>query len=585
MAPRLAAVNDQLSALAEVKSAPGQWKTALRSTAMTAGTVLVVWAVLGKELALLSITGSFIGNTAANRPWRARMHILAWMDLAYLVGCGIVLLIGENPVLLTGALTLIAMSSVLVYNALMADPPGPMFLIIGPAIASYLPTIGVSSWQVMAVCALSCLVSTVSTLLLHPRTKESPEAVAVDKAREAVDELTEASAGDADALELAHLRDSAYAEVLSASMTLTEASGRRPREHWRTLLLELRRQHFRVIGEVAGRWLPGAVVEVEPAAQRSYLGAPPLNYLLRWGFSPRSLPWLAARRIGIATALVCAVSYGLHLHHPFWAVMTTALIMSLGRDRLSLTHRGVHRMIGTLTGIVAFVGIHEIGMPLDWLIPICLAFVFMVQWTAVRNYALGAFFVTPMALLVTTTSAPGHEIGDVISERIIDTLIGVGVSIVVTWVADRRAPIALVRRQYRRVLRVTADLLELLVAGEHNTEAGLRVRRDLAYEQLQAARILKIAQEDLPVTLGSWSQVEVAVNQLVYTSLVACWIRRPAEQLDLADMAAALRKFIRELPPVSTRLVDADELVSGIDKVLWSGSSAITLPKVESADD
>jgi hypothetical protein len=111
------------------------------------------------------------------------------------------------------------------------------------------------------------------------------------------------------------------------------------------------------------------------------------------------------------------------------------------------------------------------------------------------------------------------------------------------------------------------------------------VRRDLAYEQLQAARILKIAQDDLPVTLGSWSQVEVAVNQLVYTSLVACWIRRPAEQLDLADMAAALRKFIRELPPVSTRLVDADELVSGIDKVLWSGSSAITLPKVESADD
>ena len=44
-------------------------------------------------------------------------------------------------------------------------------------------------------------------------------------------------------------------------------------------------------------------------------------------------------------------------------------------------------------------------------------------------------------------------------------------------------------------------------------------------------------------------------------------IRRPAEQLDLADMAAALRKFIRELPPVSTRLVDAEaELLAALSR-------------------
>lgn len=587
MAVRLTTLGNQLSALAEVKSSPGQWVTALRATAMTTVTVLAVWAVLGKELALLSITGSFIGNTAINRPWRARLHILFWMDLAYLVGCGVTVLIGENPVLLTLSLTVIAMTSVLVYNALMADPPGPMFLIIGPAIASYLPSIGVARATVLAVCALSCLVASVMTLLLHPRTKKSPEALAVERAKDAVDALTEASKNpETDALELAHLRDSSYAEVLAASMTLEEAVGRNPRgQQWLSLLVQLRRQHFRVIGEVAARWLPNAVVEVEAAAQRRYLGAPPVDYQLRWGFSPRSLPWLAARRIGIAIALVCAVSYGLKLHHPFWAVMTTALVMSLGRDRLSLTHRGLHRMVGTLAGIVAFVGLHALGMSLNVLIVVCLALVFMVQWTAPLNYAIAAFFVTPMALLITTSSAPGRELSGVVGERVIDTLIGVGVSIAVTWATARRTPIALARRQFRRVLRVTADLLELLAAEQHNSEAGLRVRRDLAYEQLQAAHILRIAQEDLPVTLGSWSQVEVAVNQLVYTSLVACWIRRPNEQLDLADMAASLRSLIRELPPVSTRLVDADELVAGIDKVLWAGSSAITLPAVEETDE
>lgn len=583
----LAAVGEQMSALATVKSAPGQWKPALRATVMTAVTVLVVGLVLGKELALLSITGSFIGNTAIRRPWRARLVILAWMDIAYIVGCAIAVMIGSNPVLLTLTLTLIAMAAVLGYNAVMADPPGPMFLIIGPAIASYLPTIGVSRWQVMAVCVLSALVASTATLALHPRTSSTAEAAAVDDAREAVDRLVERAAEpDADPLEISRLRNQAYAEVLSASMTLEEAVGRNPRgSQWRSLLIELRKVHFQVIGQIASRTMPGAVVEVDAAAQRRYLGAPPVSYLLRWGLSPRSLPWLASRRIGMAIGLTCAVSYGLKLHHPFWAVMTTALIMSLGTDRLSLTHRGLHRMLGTVAGIAVFVVLHQLAPSLDVTIGLCLALVFLVQWTAVRNYAIAAFFVTPMALLVTTSSGHHAPIADVVKERIIDTLIGVAVSLVVMWLTDRRAPIALVRRQYRRVLRVTAELLDLLAAGQQNSATGLALRRDLAYEQLQAGRILQIAQQDLSETLGSWSRVETTVNQLAYTVLVACWVRGPNDHLDASAMAARLRALIRELPPVSTRLVDADELCDGLDEVLAAGAATLTVPSADTLPD
>ncbi|MBC9956118.1 FUSC family protein [Yimella sp. cx-51] len=577
----LATVGASLSGLAQIKSAPGQWKVATRATAMTAITVGVVWLALGKELALLAITGSFIGNTASARPWRARLHILAWMDLAYIAGCAIAVVIGSNPVLLTLTLTAIAMTAVLGYNAVMADPPGPMFLIMGPAIASYLPTVGVDKWQVIAVCVLSCLTASIATLALHPRA-DSAEAQAVDAAREAVEELIEQAAQpDTTDLEIAHLRDTAYAQVLSASMTLEEAAGRNARASaWRSLLVDLRRLHFQVIGQVASRSLPGAVVEVDAAAQRRYLGAPPVKYLLRWALSPRSLPWLASRRIGMAIALTCAVSYGLDLRHPFWAVMTTALVMSLGTDRLSLTHRGLHRMIGTVAGTVAFVGLHHLDATLEVTIAICLALVFMVQWTAVRNYAIAAFFVTPMALLVTTSTAPGHAIGTVIKERILETLIGVAVSLVVMWVTDRRAPIALVRRQYRRVLRVTADLLDLIATDQEKSEAGYRVRRDLAYEQLQAGRILQIAQQDLPVTLSAWSRVEVTVNQLAYTALVACWIRNPKKYLDAAAMATCLRAVIRDLPPVGTSPIDGDELCDRVDEVLRTGSPKIVTPSV-----
>lgn len=286
MAWGLATVGAGLSGLAQIKSAPGQWKVATRATAMTAITVGVVWLALGKELALLAITGSFIGNTASARPWRARLHILAWMDLAYIAGCAIAVVIGSNPVLLTLTLTAIAMTAVLGYNAVMADPPGPMFLIIGPAIASYLPTVGVDKWQVIAVCVLSCLTASIATLALHPRA-DSAEAQAVDAAREAVEELIEQAAQpDTTDLEIAHLRDTAYAQVLSASMTLEEAAGRNARASaWRSLLVDLRRLHFQVIAQVASRSLPGAVVEVDAAAQRRYLGAPPVKYLLRWALS------------------------------------------------------------------------------------------------------------------------------------------------------------------------------------------------------------------------------------------------------------------------------------------------------------
>ncbi|GAB3586249.1 FUSC family protein [Calidifontibacter terrae] len=577
------AIGDQLTTFTEIKSSPGRWKAALRATIMTAITVVVVGLIFGKSLALLGITGSFIGNSVPNRPWRSRLQILAWMDAVYLVGCGLAVLVGNEPVLLSLLLTTIAIVTVLGYNAVVADPPGPIFLIIGPAIASYLSTRGVARWDVLGVSALGCIVGCTISLLLHPRTKETAEEKAVETAAEKVKELDRIYADDHSPLiDRATQRDAAYAAVLSASMTLENAAGRNPRRReWRSLLLELRRLHFSIISRIASDSMPGAVVEVESMAQRRYLGTPPVSYLVRWGLSPRSLPWLAARRIGIAIALTCITSYGLRLHHPFWAVMTTALVMSMGADRLSLTHRALHRMIGTLAGVVAFAGLHALDPSLNAVFVIAIALVFMVQWTVVRNYALGAFFVTPMALLVTSSNGSALSLGQLVQERVVDTLIGVAVSVIVMWVTDRRAPIALVRRQFRRTLRANARVLELIARDEHTGPEGFRARRDLAYEQLQAGHILRIAQQDKNRLLGNWSAVEAVVNAMSYTVLAACWIRNPNKHVNAAAMATALRGLITDLPPVSTSLVDASQLAADLEQVLIVGVPRIPLPPLE----
>lgn len=583
---RQSALGAQLASFTEVKSAPGRWKPALRATVMSAMTALVVGLFFGKSLALLGLTGSFIGNSVPNRPWRSRLLILTWMNLIYVAGCALAVLVSDNPALLSAVLTLIAVVTVLGYNAVVADPPGPIFLIIGPAIASYLATKGLSNWSVLGVSALSCVVGSAISLLLHPRLKNSAEASAVATATtevEALDRLYDDKSSTL--VQRAEQRDSAYAAVFSAGMTLENAVGKTPRRReWRRLLTQLRRLHFSVISRLAHDTMPGAVIEMEAMAQRRYLGQPPLSYLVRWGLSPRSLPWLAARRTGLAIALTCATSYGLRLTHPFWAVMTTALVMSMGADRLSLTHRALHRMVGTLAGVVAFAGLHALHPSIDTIFAISIVLVFMVQWTVVRNYALGGFFVTPMALLVSSSNGSLQSLGELIRERILDTLIGVGVSVIVMWITDRRAPIALVRRQFRRVLQANARVLEFVANDSHTTPEGFRARRDLAYEQLKAGHILRIAQQDKSKLLDTWSGVESVVNAMSYTLLAACWVRDPNKHVNAASMAADLRRLIARLPPVSTSMVDARRLTEALEQILIVGIPHIPLPPPDGVD-
>nr|WP_246306057.1 FUSC family protein [Allobranchiibius huperziae] len=302
-----------------------------------------------------------------------------------------------------------------------------------------------------------------------------------------------------------------------------------------------------------------------------YLGSPSFAYLLRWGLSQRSLPWLAARRLAAAVLLTCAVSYGLHLGHPYWAVLTTALIITVGADRLSLTHRALHRLAGTLAGVLVFFALHALHVRGLLLLGVALLLVFLMQMVVVRNYALGGIFITPMALLISTANNPYQPVGHIAGLRILDTAVGAASSLIVIWVSSRGTPVILVRRQYRRALRALERVLVMLADGEQSTPAGFEARRDLSFEQLQCAQVLQIAQVDLPLTLGSWGELEAALNKLSYTVLAACWTVDPPATLHADAMAARLQRILSKLPPVSRTLVDAHELAKDLHDVLRIG--------------
>ena len=566
-----ARIADEFQTFVEVKPAPGRWRVAAHITACVTVTVVLLSFLGGPRFGLLGLTGTFMCTVSYKRPWLNRVTILTLMTAAYLVAITIGAAVAGHAVLTTLALTLIAGTSVLFYHALVGDPPGPVFLTIGPAIATYLPTVGVPGHVFVFAAGAGAVISSALSLLLRLPSRHAPEEEALDDAREAVEEYFETDP-DGDFVETGRLRDAAYASIFNASYALRSAVGRGTRSHhWVELQYDLRKLHIKVLQRTARTRLPGAEIAVPALAQASYLGRPKRRYLLRWGLSASSLPSLVARRAAIAVALTCVAAYGLGVVHPYWAVLTTALLISLDADRLALLHRAGHRFVGTCVGVGLFFVVHVLNPTGWWVIATALTFVFLLQWTVVRNYALGSMFITPMALLVASEGAVRRPIGELMTDRVFETALSCVVCVAVLWVFGRKLPVLLVRRQFRRALRAWEKVLLLIADGKEASDQGLRARRNLVFEQLEAAHVLQSAGKELPGDAGSWDAVEASLNSCSYVTLAACWTLHPLDHLDAQAMADRLARMIRDLPPVSTNVVNGSQVAAELDEILTLG--------------
>ncbi len=146
--------------------------------------------------------------------------------------------------------------------------------------------------------------------------------------------------------------------------------------------------------------------------------------------------------IALRTALGCALAgYGslaLGIGRPYWSLVTAA---SLYQANVTLTwNRGVQRVVGNLVGVLAFAAIAPFAhLGHAELIVSCLALAFGAEALISRNYWLGSVCVTPMALLV-TEFARFQQPGELILDRVVDTLVGavLGVAAAVL-VTNRRA--------------------------------------------------------------------------------------------------------------------------------------------------
>ncbi|MEU0209745.1 FUSC family protein [Streptomyces canus] len=441
------------------------FKPALSVVVAVAPPNLILLALGRLDLAMYTMAGSLCALYAHHRPYAARARALAGVVLGMVAGLGVGLVAASltgSAVVLVAVGALVAAVQKALCDATRIGPPGHVVLTFISSASLFAPQ---TLAQVPGHLALALAAGAWAWLvgmapgLFRPH---GPE-------RRATAHALNAAAAYAEN-QHPHASGTAHAAVQAAWQTLLSAGARS----------ETRRALERLVvrAEVAlaapadadphrlRAWarelrgtgpVPRAAYDGELLGVEAELAAP----ARRWWRALRPLAPIAMR-----TALGCALagyaSLALGIGRPYWALVTAA---SLYQANVTLTwSRGVQRVVGNLVGVLVFAAV----VPLAHLGPTalvlcCLALNFGAEALIGRNYWLGSICVTPMALLI-TEFAGYQEPGRLITERVVDTLVGALVGFVAAMaVTNRRAgdrvehALAAVERARARAARLLAE--------------------------------------------------------------------------------------------------------------------------------
>ncbi|MFI2412562.1 FUSC family protein [Streptomyces sp. NPDC018947] len=456
------------------------FKPALSSVAAIAPPNLTLLALGRLDLAMYTMAGSLCALYAHNRPYAARARTLAWVVLGMLGGLAVALVtasLTRDAVVLVAVGALLAAAQKALSDATRLGPPGNVVLTFISSAALFAPqTLG----QVPGHLALGAAAGAwawvvgMAPALLRPH---GPERRATAQALNAAAAYA-GTRGTGDGH--AQARAAGYAAVQAAWQTLLSLPVSGARAATRHAL-----ERLVVRAEVA----LAAPADTDPEQLREWARA-----LRGGGRVPRTAgpradasdteellgvdAELAARpaplwrRLGpltpiaARTALGCALagyaSLALGIGRPYWALVTAA---ALYQANLSLTwSRAVQRVVGNLAGVLLFAALAPLahaGRIL--LVLICVALNFGAEALITRNYWLGSVCVTPMALLI-TEFAGYQKPGELMTERVVDTLVGALVGfLAAVVVTNRRAgdhveqAVAAADRARERAARVLAE--------------------------------------------------------------------------------------------------------------------------------
>lgn len=210
-------------------------------------------------------------------------------------------------------------------------------------------------------------------------------------------------------------------------------------DHWQTLVA-------RILATAAGgviAWLVCWLTDGLRSQEIKQLRLPPTKV------PALSHQWIAAGRITVGAALAGGIAWAAGWQHPAWAAIGATAVMQGSHLHVTMS-RALQRMVGTMLG-AGLVWLILAQHPPLWVMVLgIVVFQFLTEVIIGFNYALGQITVTPMALLMTVLASPAPLLGNLPVERVMETVLGAAVGIVLALLfssADDRAHLAALRRR------------------------------------------------------------------------------------------------------------------------------------------
>lgn len=135
--------------------------------------------------------------------------------------------------------------------------------------------------------------------------------------------------------------------------------------------------------------------------------------------------------MNLAASLAGLISFPLGIPRAYWVMLAAvAVLQATSGVRYTVT-RAVQR-IGTLLGVGVFWLVISLQPQGLWLVLTVCLLQAGIEVVIGRNYGLGLLLITPIALLV-STSGSSSGLGQIIGLRVLDTLLGAVIALIVLF--------------------------------------------------------------------------------------------------------------------------------------------------------
>jgi uncharacterized membrane protein YccC len=526
--------------MATERSAGPRWPAGVRAAASTAIPVVIGLAAGDLGAGLIATIGAFTSGFGSGRPYFNRGVALA--VIAVTLALAVTLGAAAAPIGWLGVLTVTAVGVTAVWlcNALAVGPPGAYIFVVACAAGIGVSAAHLSPWRigllVLGGGAIAWMVHMAAMVTGFRR----PERAAVAAAGEAVATYIEAAGTDQEGAArhraAAALQQSWNVLISYQPMAPPSASvvhRLRAANHALHVLFATAMSGAAHHGALprAGdaRELAGLRMSPNALAARDVtlmpLGRPGPATLLRQAVVPGALTRHVMVRVAVAAPIAGAIASTLGFARAYWAIAAAVLVLHQGADWLRTLRRGIERLLGTWVGLglaALILLVHPQGL---WLAAVLAVLSFTIAILVVRTYALAAVFITATALTI-ASGAHRVDVGGLLIDRGVDTLIGCAVGLAVYLALTRR-------QEATRLTDAIADTLDAAAVTATNlgrqdatTLLARAARRDLqvatmgmldAYDAAVggSAPRRKSAERHLPTV--------VAAEQLAYRTLAACW--------------------------------------------------------------